>query len=68
MGKWLSLGLAFEATVVHMIALGIRRELAETILLVEQGKITGSIVEKQRPAGALDRFYGGEEVTKKSTV
>ena len=57
MGKWLDLNLSWDETVEHMVSLGIRKGLAETILLIEQGKITGSIVEDSRPPEALKRLY-----------
>lgn len=57
MGKWLDLGLTWEETIEHMKDLGIRRGLAETILLIEQGKITGDIEETSRPDDALRRLY-----------
>jgi len=57
MGKWLDLKLTWEETIEHMVALGIRKGLAETLLLIEQGKILGDIVEDERPKGALDRLY-----------
>ncbi len=49
MGKWLDLGLSHEDTIKHMVSIGIRAGLAETILLIEQGKITGDIEEKSLP-------------------
>lgn len=57
MGKWLDLGLSHDETIKHMVALGIRPGLAETIILVEQGKITGSIAEDKRPPEANFRLY-----------
>lgn len=57
MGKWLDLDLTWDKTIEHMEALGIRRGLAETILLIEQGKITGDIEEARRPRNALKRLY-----------
>ena len=56
MGKWLDLGLSWDETIKHMGRLGIRKCLAETLLLIEQKKITGDIEEKRRPRGALMRF------------
>ena len=57
MGKWLDLGLSFDDTVKHMVGLGIREGLAELILLMEQGKSTGDIVEDEIPKGARDGVY-----------
>lgn len=57
MGKWLDLNLTWDETIEHMRKLGIRKGLAEELLLIEQGKSTGSIVEDERPKGALDRLY-----------
>lgn len=57
MGKWLDLGLSHDKTIEHMVSLGIRPGLAETIILIEQGEILGDIVEDERPKGALDRLY-----------
>ena len=57
MGKWLDLNLTHDETIAHMVSLGIREGLAETILLIEQGKITGDIVEDSRPPEALERLY-----------
>ena len=57
MGRWLDLNLTWDETIKHMVALGIRKGLAETLLLIEQGKILGDIVEDERPKGALDRLY-----------
>lgn len=57
MGKWLDLNLTWDETIEHMIALGIRKGLAEELLLIEQGKSTGSIEEDQRPAAALKRLF-----------
>jgi len=57
MGKWLDLNLSWDKTIAHMVGLGIRKETAETILLVEQGKATGSIEEDSRPPEALERLY-----------
>ena len=57
MRKWLDLGLSWDETIKHMVSLGIRKGLAEEILLIEQGKSTGDIEEDKRPAGALDRFF-----------
>ena len=57
MGKWLDLNLTHDETIKHMVSLGIREGLAETIILIEQGKITGDIVEDSRPPEALERLY-----------
>jgi len=57
MGKWLDLNLTHDETIAHMVALGIREGLAETILLIEKGEITGSIVEEERPPEALRFLY-----------
>lgn len=57
MGKWLDLDLTWDKTIEHMKDIGIRRGLAEIILLIEQGKITGDIEENRRPKDALTRFY-----------
>lgn len=53
MGKWLNMGLSWDETIEHMKGLGIRQGLAETLLLIEQGEITGDIEEGYRPKGAL---------------
>ena len=62
MGKWLDLNLNWDDTIAHMVAIGIRKGLAETILEIEQGKITGDIEEESRPVGTLRLPVG----TKKS--
>ncbi len=61
MGKWLDLSLTWEETIEHMEGLGVRRGLAETLLLIEQGKITGGIEESSRPPDALKRLYSKKE-------
>lgn len=60
-GRWLDLGLPEEETLDHMGALGVRRGLAELLLAIERGEVTGDIEEDERPAGALDRFFNDEE-------
>lgn len=60
MGKWLDLGLTWDKTIEHMEKLGVRPGLAETILLIEQGKITGDIEETYRPNAALRRLFFSE--------
>lgn len=57
MGKWLDLGLSEEETLDHMEALGIRRGLAELLLDIERGEVTGDIEESQRPKEALERLF-----------
>lgn len=57
MGKWLNLNLSWDNTIKHMVKQGIRKGLAETILLIEKGKITGDIEEASRPKNALKRFF-----------
>ena len=52
MGKWLDLNLSWDDTIEYMEKVGIRKGLAETILEIEQGKITGDIEEDSRPAGS----------------
>lgn len=60
MGKWLDLNLTWDETIAHMENLGIRKGLAEELLLIEQGKSTGSIEEDHRPPAALKRLFTGK--------
>ncbi len=68
MGKWLDVGkdkdLDFDELLDHMETLGIRKGLASTILQIEQGKITGDIVEDSRPEGASIIFDNKPKVSK----
>lgn len=57
MGKWLDLELSEEETLKHMESLGIRRGLAELLLDIERGIVTGDIEEERRPRGVLERLF-----------